>query len=248
MSLPCAQRLLHGTSQALVRNLVRRRRINVPNTSSLLLPHHAASFTAAAAAAASSTTAELGRVVKLSSNSRLANREDVKAAVTTALEGGQVKSLDPILFKGLYPSNTWLVELPTREAAQRLVRHGQLQAVGGAMKVEELREEEVARLQLASDQGLDDCCIQVQHVPAGMGVDEVAYFFRNFHIAPEGIRRVETGMRRASMAWHKKTGGGRMDSSLFLVRFDNVDEAQRAIRERQFEKWGDRRIQLIPYK
>lgn len=187
-------------------------------------------------------------MVKLSSNSRLANRDDIKAAVTTALEGGQVKTLDPILFKGVYPSNAWLVELPSREAAQRLVRFGQIHAAGGVMKVEELKEEEAARLQVASEQGLDDCCIQLQHVPLGMGVDEVAYFFRNFQLSPKGIRQVETTMRQPSMAWHKKTGGGRMGSSVFLVRFATADEAQRAIRERQFEKWGDRRIQIIPYK
>ncbi len=90
----------------------------------------------------------MGRLVKILTNSKLASREDVKGALTVALEaaglgggaatGPVVRQLDQILFKGVYPSNMWLVEVGTREAAQRLTRQGQVQAPCGNLRVEEV--------------------------------------------------------------------------------------------------------------
>jgi hypothetical protein len=172
----------------------------------------------------------VGRLVKISTNSKLASRDDVQAALTAALEGMRlggggmaVRRLDPILFKGIHPSNVWLAELGTREAAQRLARQGQVQSPWGNLRVEEVRrsdgvgcgvwvvmgwtvgggahlgrvcevhtktysipvlinllpflfcfvlqvrEDDLARLQLGSALGLDACAVHVQGVPASMG-------------------------------------------------------------------------------
>lgn len=59
------------------------------------------------------------------------------------------------------------------------------------MPIYQVREADLRRLQLASELGLDACAIQVQNIPAGMEVDDVAYFFRDFKILPDGIRHLE---------------------------------------------------------
>lgn len=191
-----------------------------------------------------------------------------------ALEGGQPKKLDPILFKGIYPGNAWLVELHSQEAAQRLVRMKEIHASGGTMHVEEVKRQEAATLQVASQLGLDETCVQVQNVPEGMGLDEMAYFFKEFNVVRDGIRLVEADGAGATlltqqtylMQQYKQKGGRhphhphhhhhpqgeappeQKTNVVFLIKFDSSDEAQRAIREKQFEWWGDRKIHILPYK
>lgn len=257
---------LGRSSRMMLQNLVRRRSggtlsgavgsspSNLP--SSLLLHRMRATGTPPLAPLSSSGTSrksesvfEMRNVVKVTTNSRMANREDTKAAVQTALEGREARRVDPILFKGIFPSSSWLVELSSREDAERLLQFKRIHAGGGWMKVEALKEDGAAGLELASQQGLDDRCIQLQHVPPNMGVDEVAYFFRDFQVDPKSIRQVGSIKPQASLsAWERKTGSARTGSSSFVMCFTTADEAQRAIRERQFERWGDRRIQLVPYK
>lgn len=83
--------------------------------------------------------------MKIATNSKLANRDDVRSALAAALEAqgvGQgaeeVKQMDQVLFKGVFPSNMWVVALGSREAAQRLLRQGQVQSPSGNLRVEEV--------------------------------------------------------------------------------------------------------------
>ena len=46
--------------------------------------------------------------------------------------------MDQALFRGFLPSNMWVVELGSREAAQRLLRQRQVQSPSGNLRVEEV--------------------------------------------------------------------------------------------------------------
>lgn len=87
----------------------------------------------------------MGRLVKVITNSKMANRDDVKCALVAALnvlgQGGaaMLGRIDQILYRGVLPSNMWLVEVGTREACQRLKRQGALQSPCGNLRVEEAR-------------------------------------------------------------------------------------------------------------
>lgn len=89
---------------------------------------------------------EAGRLVKVTTNSKMANRDDVKCAVAAALDAlgkgnaaaATMGRIDQILYRDIFPSNMWLVEVGSREAAQRLARQGHLQSPCGNLRVEEV--------------------------------------------------------------------------------------------------------------
>ena len=81
--------------------------------------------------------------------------------------------------------------LPTLQADE-LIKTGQLKGSTGTMKVEKVTEADLVKMEMSSQHGLDECSVRVQNVPAGMGEDEMAHFFRNFDVKVKGgIKEVE---------------------------------------------------------
>jgi hypothetical protein len=126
----------------------------------------------------------------------------------------------------MVPSGDWYFQTHQAMRSEDLTEHV-------ALKFPHLTVKHVSKPPSARDLGISNRTVLMQNVPAGIGRDEIMYFFKDFRIHFDEIRHV------------KKWDGTQSDH--ILVQFGSAVEASAAVRQNLYRLIEGHEINLYWY-